>query len=76
MHTLAHETEKSTLYILKLDREGKSPWKHQIVMRGRLRESRRDRKEETGRRRCNDDEAKGAFECNVSPNCRCPLSLS
>lgn len=73
-HTHTH-TGKSTLYILKLDWEGKSLWKHQIVMRKRLSKSRRDRKEETERQRCNDDEGKRASECNVSPNCRCHLSL-
>lgn len=46
-HT-AH-TEKSTLYILKLNREGKSPWNHQIVMKNRLSERRRDRKEKIER---------------------------
>lgn len=44
-------TGKSTLYILKLSRQGKSLWKHQIVMRNRLSESIRDRKEETERQR-------------------------
>lgn len=49
-HTHAHmHTGKLTLCILKLNREEKSLWKHQIVMRNRLSKLRRDGKEQKER---------------------------
>lgn len=49
-HTHTHmHTGKSTLCILKLNREEKSLWKHQIVMRNRLSKLRRVGKEEKER---------------------------